>query len=88
MTKGYSIDNRSGLDLTGKGREVAISDGIMTYTYDLHDGETIEDAIAEFCDTYDFDPDGPPLTIWVSAQEYLDGQETANSAERKLTVRP
>ena len=77
MTATYQTEYRD--EMRGTGREIRIADGVMSYWYDLAEGDTLQDAIDSFAESYDYnlDPGQDPAKVRVNitAEEYRDGEE-------------
>lgn len=81
MTGTYQDNYREAL--TGCGREIRIADGVVGYIYDLAPDDTIDDAVASFCESYDLNGGDPNVHLSV---EVYEAGELVNAAQRDVVI--
>lgn len=75
--------------LSGTGREVRISDGVIGYCYDLADGDSLQDALDSFSESYDFardHGDHSQIEVEVEAELYVDGEVEDRATSTLVSV--
>lgn len=80
MTGTYQSNYRNRLS---EGREVWIGDEAEGYYYTLADGDTLQDALDNFAESYDFALDGEDsetVRVRLQAEEYLHGKIVATAS--------